>query len=188
MQNKVKLVAKDEQGFALLVAVLLMVALSFLGITALRNVSLQERMAGNSYYRAIATQEAEAGLRYTRQSVDAVAQSSSSIFDPKGSVSVPGTWTGPVGSAAQSFWANASNWSSTSSPASLNASRPLTTRVTIEQYPGNNPFCPASSASAAGSGKKTCPANFFRATARATDNTTGAAAVVQDWSMYPADY
>ena len=179
--------ANRSQGFALVVALLLMVALSFVGVAALRNVSLQERMAGNAYFRTVATHEAEANLRLARQNIDVVAQSASLNFPAVASSTLPGTWGGLLSDDSRKFWATATSWASTSQPAALNSAKPLDGRWTIEQLPGTNPQCPASAGSFAGAGSNKCPSMFFRSSARAADAVTGASAAVQEWSMYASD-
>ena len=67
--------ASGQKGFVLIVALMLMVALSFLGVSALRNVTLQERMTGSQYYRTIALHESDGALRYARQVIQSAWQS-----------------------------------------------------------------------------------------------------------------
>jgi Tfp pilus assembly protein PilX len=57
----------SQTGFTLVVALLLLVALSLVGVAALRNVSLQERMAGNQYFRSISLDESRSTLRSVEQ-------------------------------------------------------------------------------------------------------------------------
>lgn len=53
----------NQQGSALIVALLLMVVITLLALAGARNTILQERMAGNMHDRNMAFQAAEAGLR-----------------------------------------------------------------------------------------------------------------------------
>ena len=52
-----------QRGFVLIVALVLLLILTILGLAAAQSTSLQERMAGNARNRDLAFQAAEAGLR-----------------------------------------------------------------------------------------------------------------------------
>ena len=174
-QRKVPLVARrNSGGFALIVAVLLMVALSFVGVAALRNVSLQERMAGNSYYRTIATHESEAGLRLVRQKLED-AWINDAIATPT-STSALSAWDGLVNKSSIAFFVASASWSSAPVVTSLIATRPVDVKSAIEQKTGQLPLCDEQSK---------CPADFFRSSARVNDSATGANVITQEWSMFP---
>lgn len=53
---------RNERGVALVVALVLLVVVTLVGLAAIRGVSLQEKMAGNTFDRAQAFQMAEAAL------------------------------------------------------------------------------------------------------------------------------
>ncbi|MDE2346314.1 MAG: hypothetical protein KGL13_07580, partial [Gammaproteobacteria bacterium] len=55
--------ASKQTGFVLIVALILLLVLTVLGLAAAQSTSLQERMAGNARDRDLAFQAAEAGLR-----------------------------------------------------------------------------------------------------------------------------
>lgn len=55
--------ARDQAGIVLPVVLIFLVIMTILGITAIRNVTLEERMAGNSAYQQLAFQAAEMALR-----------------------------------------------------------------------------------------------------------------------------
>jgi type IV pilus assembly protein PilX len=55
---------KDQSGVVLFVALMLLVILSMIGVTVARMQTVEERMARNENNRQLATQAAEAGLRY----------------------------------------------------------------------------------------------------------------------------
>jgi type IV pilus assembly protein PilX len=171
-----------QNGFVLVVALLLLVALSFIGVSSLRNVSLQERMAGNTYYRILSSHDADAALRLARASIDKVR------FDPTeqfGSTTPTG-WQSSVGDSSTAFWTSASTWTSAAGATGLAvATNPLDVRWSVEQQPGTIPGCPQRSTINSGIGD--CRAYFLRSTSRASDSVTGAAAVLQDWAMFPAD-
>jgi PilX N-terminal len=172
----------QERGFTLIVALLLMVALSLIGVSALKNVTLQERMAGNAYYRILAGQESDASLRLAKASVDRVR------LDPalQMGLSSPYGWQTSVAEPSISYWAADANWSSAQNVTGLSAVGGLDTKWQVEAQPGRNPNCPSSKGDNA-TGGNACPAYFFRSTARTRDTVTGAASAAQDWSMFPAD-
>lgn len=55
---------QDQSGVVLFVALMLLVILSMIGVTVARMQTVEERMARNENNRQLATQTAEAGLRY----------------------------------------------------------------------------------------------------------------------------
>jgi type IV pilus assembly protein PilX len=64
---------RQQQGAALLVALILLVLMTLLGISALQSGALEERMAGHTYDRSISFQSAEAALRETETYLNALA-------------------------------------------------------------------------------------------------------------------
>jgi type IV pilus assembly protein PilX len=55
--------ARDQRGVALVVALILLLVATLLGLAASRGTALQERMSSNSYDRSLAFQRSEAALR-----------------------------------------------------------------------------------------------------------------------------
>ncbi|MGH8378438.1 MAG: PilX N-terminal domain-containing pilus assembly protein, partial [Gammaproteobacteria bacterium] len=53
----------SQQGFVLIVALILLLVLTLLGLAAASSTSLEQRMASNARNRDLAFQSAEAGLR-----------------------------------------------------------------------------------------------------------------------------
>lgn len=58
-----------QRGAVLLVALIMLLLLTVLGAAAMRDTSLQERMAGNMRDQSLAFQAAEAALRFAEQKV-----------------------------------------------------------------------------------------------------------------------
>ena len=54
---------RSQQGVALIIALVLLVTITLLGLSSMRNTGLQERMSANLYDRAIAFQASESALR-----------------------------------------------------------------------------------------------------------------------------
>jgi type IV pilus assembly protein PilX len=67
-----------QTGAALIVALVLLVIVTLLGLAGLRNVTLEEKMAGAAYDRSIAFQAAEAALRVG----EAAAETQSKLAPP----------------------------------------------------------------------------------------------------------
>jgi len=64
--------AGAEAGVALPVVLIFLVMMLILGVTAIRNVTLGEKMAGNLHNQQLAFQAAEAGLRYCENALQGV--------------------------------------------------------------------------------------------------------------------
>lgn len=60
--NVLVLGMSKQKGIALVVALVLLIAVTLLGLAAIRGTSLQEKMAGNSFDREISFQASEAAL------------------------------------------------------------------------------------------------------------------------------
>ncbi len=61
--------ARHQSGVSLVIVLVLLVAMSILGIAVLRSSAMQERMSANQRDRSLAFQAAEAGLRYAQDQV-----------------------------------------------------------------------------------------------------------------------
>lgn len=59
--------AKPQSGVSLIVVMVLLIAVSLLGIAVLRSSAMQERMSANMRDRSLAMQGAETALRYAQQ-------------------------------------------------------------------------------------------------------------------------
>lgn len=66
---------RSEQGAALVVALVLLLVITILGLSSMRGTSLQERMSANLRDRGLAFQAAEAALREAEASLGALAPS-----------------------------------------------------------------------------------------------------------------
>lgn len=60
---------RSERGAVLLVSLIMLLLLTIIGVAAMRDTNLQERMAGNMRDRNLAFQAAEAGLRFAEQQI-----------------------------------------------------------------------------------------------------------------------
>jgi Tfp pilus assembly protein PilX len=59
-----------EKGVALVVALILLVVMTLLGLGAMRSVTLEEKMAANTFDRSLSFQAAEASLREAESLLD----------------------------------------------------------------------------------------------------------------------
>ena len=168
------LVASSQKGFALIVALMLLVALSFIGVSALRNVTLQERMTGNQYYRTVALHESDGALRYARQVIQSAWQSNA-IPAPNASGSIA-LWSNLVPQSSIAFFASSANWSGATTVPSLLSTRPVAAQVAIEILDQGAAPCDSNTE---------CRSYFIRSTTRVVDPVTNASVVTQEWSTYP---
>ncbi|QIM51343.1 pilus assembly protein [Hydrogenophaga crocea] len=60
-----------QRGVALVIALVLLVLMTLLGLTSMRGVALEERMTGNTYDRSLSFQAAESALREAEALVEA---------------------------------------------------------------------------------------------------------------------
>jgi len=67
---------KPQRGVALVVALILLVVMTLLGLAGLRTVTLQEKMTASSFDRSLAFQAAESALREGEALVQAAAAAS----------------------------------------------------------------------------------------------------------------
>lgn len=54
---------RDQRGVALVIALVLLLIVTVIGLAGMQGTNLQERMSANMYDRSLAFQRAEAGLR-----------------------------------------------------------------------------------------------------------------------------
>src|SRR5688572_15603552 len=62
---------KAERGVALVVALVLLVVATLIGLAGIRGTNLQERMSANMYDRSLAFQRAESALRDAERAITA---------------------------------------------------------------------------------------------------------------------
>lgn len=98
---------RHQRGVALIIALVLLVVITLLGLAGMQNTSLQERMSGNMYDRSLAMQTAEAALRAAEFSISANADVGIDCTPESGNLCAPfpantfngtsGAWTNVVG-------------------------------------------------------------------------------------------
>ena len=132
-----------QQGFALVVALILLLVLTLLGLAAAQSTSLEERMAGNYRNHTLAFQAAEAGVRAAQACVNSGVAACSGfasnangvyLFNPD-APPPPSTATIPLWNVP-GFWTTAGNTLSYTNAGGSNfanvASQP---QILIEQMP-----------------------------------------------------
>lgn len=99
-------VFKRQRGMTLMVSLVFLIILTMLGVNAVTNNSLQERMAGNTRNRDLAFQAAEAALRYAESTLPSWRRS---MFD--GSVEGLFIYDGTELNDAV-YWRDLAHWTS----------------------------------------------------------------------------
>ena len=175
MKNTSTTLSARAHGFSLIVTLLLLVALSLIGVASLRNVSLQEKMAGNFYFRTTALQDAHGALRQARGEVEGWVASGSAPSLSQSATA--GVWSKMIKSAASAkYWADDSNWSSAGTSV---ATAGMSAKWAREGETAKHFMC--------GDSETGCRFNYIRMTARTKDTASGAAVVIQDLNVYPTD-
>jgi hypothetical protein len=166
----------EQSGFVLIIALLLLVALSLIGAAALRNVSLQEKMAGNFFFRTTIAHEAESALRAARNNalVGLEAQNITWVFD-----SAPRGWNGDIlPEMSVAYWKNPANWENTKTIANANTGIAVDSslgaaRWNVERSDLSRSFDVGANAN--------LTVLYLRASSITVEQGTGATAVVQEW-------
>jgi type IV pilus assembly protein PilX len=107
-----------QRGVALVIALILLVIGTLIGLAAIRNTTLQERMSANMYDRSLAFQRAEAALR----AAEVAVTSNWKIADLNGvDCTVSGSLCSPV--PANAFTGTNGNWVTVTSNYDVNDSK-----------------------------------------------------------------
>jgi type IV pilus assembly protein PilX len=177
-----------QAGFVLIVALLLLLVLTILGLAAAQSTSLEERMAGNARDQDLAFQAAEAGLRAAETCLNAnpgvcggfnADTNGKYLFSP-GNPPAPSTNTTPLWEVS-GFWDTASNvlaYSQVSSfPVPSVAAQP---EILIEQMPPV--AAPGGNLGSQQYGGGSPSIQYYRITVLGTGGSDSATAMIQ--SMY----
>jgi len=171
---------KSQRGVAIVVALVLLVVVTLVGLAAVRGTIMQQKMTANFYDREVAFQAAEAALRQGEADVQAAASPSGYRDCSPGSATkcVPNPFTDstitPTKVTKASF-----------DPSGLAASPPQY----VVEYLGNFTIPPPSVHQLSNcSGYSPCgalnTADFYRVTARSGDTTVGDRATVVLQTVY----
>lgn len=101
---------RDKQtGAALIVALIMLVILTMLGLTTMNSSVIEERMAGNARNVQLSFEAAEAALRVAEQSIGCDACPAHSTATPKDGYTIPGLYE-PEDNANDHDWWEKGDW------------------------------------------------------------------------------
>ena len=160
-----------QSGIVLPVVLIFLVLMMLLGVTAIRNVTLEEKMAGNSRYQQIAFQAGEIALRSCE--ADILSKSTGKFFDTQTTIALDGAANWSLGNT--NWGSGATTFTKTVTLPSAPYSGLMTARCMVERLkpttpkqPGSPPHCP------------------FRVTARVDDSSgAGTAVLLQSYMIAP---
>lgn len=170
---------RRADGFALVVVLLLLMALSMVGIGALRSVSLQEKMAGNLGFRNLAFQGAEGMLRESSARLESKLGSRATGAVAPSSTDPDYREFDPLGTNTSRL-TSSSMWSGARTGASLARANFDVRGVSDSQATQRVQGCDAQVGAA-----ESCNLVFSRISARVIDPSTGATSIVQQYWAYP---
>jgi type IV pilus assembly protein PilX len=162
-------------GFALITALMLLVGLTLLGISAMRTSIFDEKAAGNTAFRSAAHNLAESAIKVGIEKINAVYidqafPGASPPLDPPNRIARKETGAGDSLWKDESFWTDA-NSVVVNVPGVPVARLP---RYSAELLKSER----AEGLCTGGNTTRTCR-DWYRVTARAVDSVTGAAVVLQ---------
>jgi type IV pilus assembly protein PilX len=164
--------ASRDNGFALITALLLLVGLTLLSVTALRTSVFDEKAAGNLAFRGQGYQLAEAGLQGSLAYL-ATSGTGESLFQGV----TPGliTSTSKAGGAASATWKDKNFWTA------ANSIEVPVPGVKPQNYPRFvvEHITMVNEGEQSASEGRDLPFEHLRITSRAIDPTTGAAVILQ---------
>jgi type IV pilus assembly protein PilX len=170
-----------QRGVALIIALVLLVVATLIGLAASRGSALQERMSGNTFDRSLAFQRAEAALRAAEVAISANWQ----IATLNGVDCSPVTAAQCAIVPTDAFNGTSANWINVAGTynvnSALSAGVPQYQIHLIGTGTAENSFGTADNANTANYGNNGNPDNvaFYRVTARSSDPTvSGGRAIV----------
>ena len=168
MNIRVGEIRRHERGAALIIALLLLLLMTVLGVSAMRTSTLQERMAGNVRDSNLAFQAAEAGLRSGEAMLDAASippfTGSSGLLDV------------PKDAAGQAAYWNAFDWAGNSRVVTVTGVATSPQYVIEDMSSVGAASCSDCSVVL---GQAYADTGFYRITARAVGGSTDAVAILQ---------
>jgi type IV pilus assembly protein PilX len=165
--------AHRQRGVALLIALVLLVVATLIGLAASRGTMLQERMSGNTYDRSLAFQRAESALRAAEVAISANWQ----IATLNGLDCSPASGNQCAIVPTGAFDATGANWINVAGTYNINsglsAGVPQYQIHLIGTGTASNSFGTSDNANSANYGNNGSPDNvaFYRVTARSSDPT-----------------
>jgi type IV pilus assembly protein PilX len=173
---------RQQRGAALIIALVLLVALTLIGLSASNVTMMEERMAGNTRDHSLALQAAEAALAYAKTNWSQGNLYMNTIPNPGDTTSGAAAATGLKGinlgnDNDRAFW-DAYNWAGDSIQLPAGSISEVTTRprFVIERLPNDtcsNPAAPP----------PTLARHNFRVTARGTGLQDNTVVILQEQSQ-----
>jgi type IV pilus assembly protein PilX len=163
--------APRQRGIALIIALVLLVAATLIGLAASRGTMLQEKMSGNTFDRSLAFQRAESALRAAEGAISANWQ----IATLNGVDCSPASAVQCAVVPADAFTGTSANWidvaGSYNVNSALSAGVPQYQIHLIGTGPAENSFGTSANANSANYGNSGSPDNvaFYRVTARSSN-------------------
>lgn len=163
---------RQQRGVALVVALVLLVVMSLVGISSLRTVTLEERMTAHTYDRSISFQAAEAALKQAEAAIE--ANKANAAYMPVAGAACDAV-TGVCGAPNP---ATLERWLLTTSPPWLNAATIANGGISITpqymiEYLGNSFSCAPGTPGAATNCSR------YRVTARSNAGNDRAVVILQ---------
>jgi type IV pilus assembly protein PilX len=155
---------QTQSGFALITALLLLVGLMLLGVSAINMSLVDEKLAGNVAHRNTTYQLAETALRQGEEEVTRTF-TDETFNSPQNSWYIPLKSTG----AAAKGWTDSGDWTSAKTVSIPNAQSSQTVKYMIEELNGNVDSSDASS----------LKFQYLRVTASASDSRNNSTVVLQ---------
>jgi len=109
-----------QGGIALIMAIIMLIIATLAGIAGIRSSSLQEKLSGNLYDRAIALQAAEAALKAAETQI--ITTDRTTLLKDTKIVDCTVTTTSCPAIPSNTFSANASGWTTISNATTTNSS------------------------------------------------------------------
>jgi Tfp pilus assembly protein PilX len=178
--------SRSEGGFTLVVALLLLVALTFVGISALRNVTFQQKMTNNAYFRAVSFNEANGTLRLAQQEMLDLYGTTSSKFvgcsnaDAKNLCSLDGGGS-PAALGNDVAWTNSF---AAATPMNVGFSSNWMNENVTENAVTLAPGCSVVDGQISDKKETPCRRTYMRQTSRSVDAVTGAISVTQQYFSF----
>lgn len=167
-------VLRNQRGVALIVGLIILAVMMLLGVSVIRNVTTEERMAGNSYNRSISFQAADAALKEVELLVETNKPTIASNCNTVSSVMV---CAAPAATDTPR-WLDSGFASWTNATAVTSGSISVTPQYFVE-YLGNTFSCDPNDASATNECKR------YRITTRVASSNGHAPVMLQ--SLYATD-
>ena len=132
LHSQLRLKTNDQRGVALVVALVLLVVATLLGLASIRGTNLQERMSANMYDRSLAFQRAESALRAAETAIMANWQ----IATLGGIDCSPTATSACPNIPADTFTGNSASWIGVDTAHAVNASKTPGTPQYLSQFMG----------------------------------------------------